>query len=101
MEQEGDCVKFPEAPGSGRAPEPQRVPTHHGYPCDTVGSSLHLCFHRSRHLSLKTSVSGLTRDQTVDEAVCIFISKGPQASLIVQSVKNLPAMQETQVRSLG
>ena len=37
----------------------------------------------------------------MDEAVCIFISKGPQASLVVQSVKNLPAMQETRVRSLG
>ena len=36
----------------------------------------------------------------MDEAVCIFISKGPQASLVVQSVKNLPAMQETRVRSL-
>ena len=28
-------------------------------------------------------------------------SSGPPASLIAQSVKNLPAVQETQVRSLG
>ena len=30
-----------------------------------------------------------------------YLGRGTQASLVAQSVKNLPAMQETQVRFLG
>ena len=33
--------------------------------------------------------------------ICLIPSVSPKASLVAQSVKSLPAVQETQVRSLG
>ena len=33
--------------------------------------------------------------------ICFFLVRNNMTSLVVQTIKNLPAMQETQVRSLG
>ena len=40
-------------------------------------------------------------EKNVKKNVCICITYHKWASLVAQSVKNLPAVQETQVRSLG
>ena len=33
--------------------------------------------------------------------ICFFLVLNNMASLVVQTIKNLPSMQETQIRSLG
>ena len=40
-------------------------------------------------------------EKNVKKNVCICITYHKWASLVAQSVKNLPAVQETQVQSLG
>ena len=79
----GDREKLLEPSGSRRAPEPRKVPACCGHPRDPIGvqappefSSAQASGGFSGHLSGKTRESGLIKDQAVDEAICIFISKG-------------------------
>ena len=76
-------------PGSGRSPG-----EGNGYPLQ------HSCLEKSMNRGAwQATVTGITKSWTLNDLHFTSLPRG--ASLVVQRVKCLPAMQETWVRSLG
>ena len=76
-------------PGSGRSPG-----EGNGYPLQ------HSCLEKAMNRGAwQATVTGITKSWTLNDLHFTSLPRG--ASLVVQRVKCLPAMQETWVRSLG
>ena len=76
-------------PGSGRSPG-----EGNGYPLQ------HSCLEKSMNRGAwQATVTGITKSWTLNDLHFTSLPRG--ASLVVQRVKCLPAMQETWVQSLG